>query len=93
MTPVAKVRQAVMMTVSPSRVQAQSCASGSLLVSLRGEMSRLARSEAEEGSRCNRADFRNRSGSTHRDRTEFRPLHGDYVTQYYDQTHYLYPAH
>lgn len=63
MTPVAKVRQAVMMTVSPSRWQAQSSVKGSLDVSCRDTTSWLARSEADEGSRWRRADFRNRSGS------------------------------
>lgn len=62
-TPAAKVRQAVMMTVSPSRWQAQPSLNGSLVVSLRDAMSLLARSEAEEGRRWRRADFRNRSGS------------------------------
>lgn len=63
MTPVAKVRQAVMMTVSPSRWQAQSSVKGSLVVSRRDAVSWLARPEAEEGRRWRRADFRNRSGS------------------------------
>lgn len=63
MTPVAKVRQAVMMTVSPSRWQAQPSAKGSVTVSRREAKSWLARSEAEEGRRWRRADFRNRSGS------------------------------
>ena len=63
MTPVAKVRQAVMMTVSPSRWQAHSSVKGSLVVSRRDATSWLARSEAEEGRRWRRADFRNRSGS------------------------------
>lgn len=63
MTPVAKVRQAVMMTVSPSRWQAHSSMKGSLVVSRRDAVSWLARSDAEEGRRWSRADFRNRSGS------------------------------
>lgn len=63
MTPVAKVRQAVMMTVSPSRWQAHSSVKGSLVVSRRDAMSWLARSEAEEGRRWRRADFKNKSGS------------------------------
>lgn len=62
-TPVAKVRQAVMMTVKPSRWQAHSSVKGSLLVSRREAISWLTRSEAEEGRRWRRADFRNRSGS------------------------------
>lgn len=62
-TPVAKVRQAVMMTVSPSRWQAQPSAKGSLVVSCKEALSLPARSEAEDGRRCRRADFRNRSGS------------------------------
>lgn len=52
-----------MMTVRPSLWQAQPSAKGSLVVSRRGVMSWLARSEAEDGRRCRRADFRNRSGS------------------------------
>lgn len=62
-TPVAKVRQAVMMTVSPSRWQAQPSEKGSLAVSCKETRSWLARSEAEDGRRWRRADFRNRSGS------------------------------
>lgn len=62
-TPVAKVRQAVMMTVSPSRWQAHSSVKGSLEVSRRDAISWLARSEAEDGRRWRRADFKNRSGS------------------------------
>lgn len=62
-TPVAKVRQAVMMTVSPSLWQAQSSVKGSLVVSCSDAISWLARSEAEEGRRWRRADFKNRSGS------------------------------
>lgn len=62
-TPVAKVRQAVIMTVSPSLWQAHSSVKGSLLVSRSDAVSWLARSEADEGRRWRRADFRNRSGS------------------------------
>lgn len=58
-TPVAKVRLAVMMTVSPSRWQAQPSEKGSLVVSCRDAMSLLTRSEAEEGRRRRRAAFRN----------------------------------
>lgn len=63
MTPVAKVRHAVIMTVSPSRWQAQPSVKGSEGVSRSDATSWLARSEAEEGRRWRRADFRNRSGS------------------------------
>lgn len=62
-TPVAKVRHAVMMTVSPSRWQAQPSVKGSVVVSRRDAISLLARSEAEDGRRRRRAVFRKRSGS------------------------------
>lgn len=65
-TPVAKVRQAVTMTVSPSWRQEHSDAAaekGSLRVSRSGDPSWLPISDEDEGSRCNRADFRNESGS------------------------------
>lgn len=66
MTPVAKVRQAVTMTVSPSWRQEHSAAAaenGSLRVSRKGDPSWLPISEEDEGSRCRRADFRKESGS------------------------------
>lgn len=63
MTPVAKVRQAVMMTVSPSCRQLQSPEKGSLLVSWRGDTSWLPISDEDEGRRWRRADFRKESGS------------------------------
>lgn len=62
-TAVAKVRQAVTMTVRPSRWQAQPSVKGSAVVSRRDATSLLARSEAEEGRRRSRAVFRKRSGS------------------------------
>lgn len=65
-TPVAKVRQAVTMTVSPSWRQEHSDAAaekGSLRVSRSGDPSWLPISDEDEGSRCSRADFRNESGS------------------------------
>lgn len=62
-TPVAKVRQAVIMTVSPSRWQAQSALKGSVVVSCSDATSWQAKSEAEDGRRWRRADLRNRSGS------------------------------
>lgn len=65
-TPVAKVRQAVTMTVSPSWRQEHSAAAaenGSLRVSRSGDPSWLPISDEDEGSRCSRADFRKESGS------------------------------
>ena len=65
-TPVAKVRQAVTITVSPSWRQEHSDAAaenGSLRVSRSGDPSWLPISDDDEGSRCSRADFRKESGS------------------------------
>lgn len=65
-TPVAKVRQAVTMTVSPSWRQEHSDAAaenGSLRVSRNGDPSWLPISDDDDGSRCSRADFRKESGS------------------------------
>lgn len=66
-TPVAKVRQAVTMTVSPSWRQEHSAAAaenGSFRVSRSGDPSWLPISDDDDGSRCSRADFRKESGST-----------------------------
>lgn len=65
----AKVRQAVTMTVSPSWRQEHSAAAaenGSLRVSRSGDPSWLPISEDDDGSRCSRADFRKESGSAGR---------------------------
>lgn len=65
-TPVAKVRQAVTMTVRPSWRQEHSAAAaenGSLRVSRKGDPSWLPISDEDDGSRCSRADFRKESGS------------------------------
>lgn len=65
-TPVAKVRQAVTMTVRPSWRQEHSAAAaenGSFRVSRSGDPSWLPISEDDDGSRCSRADFRKESGS------------------------------
>lgn len=65
-TPVAKVRHAVTMTVSPSWRQEHSAAAaenGSLRVSRSGDPSWLPISDDVDGSRCSLADFRKESGS------------------------------
>lgn len=75
-TPKAKVRPAVMMTVSPSRWQAQSSVKGSVRVSRSEAISWLARSDAEDGRRCRRADFRNTSGSEASQRNQGKEARG-----------------